>query len=328
MITETKKSERIAINKYNFDWSSTGIIMALIVMCIIFSVTTKSFLSPNNFANISRQISIVGICAVGMTMVILTGGIDLSIGSLIGLTSVTAATMMSNEFPIWIAVLLTLLLGVAVGALNAAIINIFKVPPIITTLGTMISLRGVVYIITGGMPIYGLPEKFKVLGQGSIGIIPISVIIMVIVFVFGYVLLNKTPFGRRIYGIGGSQETARLSGVNIQKEIYKLYMLVGFLGAVAGMILMSRVNSGQPSAGDGYEMDIITAVVLGGVSVSGGEGKLSKVIIGVIFMGVLANGMMMLNINEYWQRVVKGVVLLLAVIIDIRSRERKSVVKA
>ena len=177
------------------------------------------------------------------------------------------------------------------------------------------------------MPIYGIPEGFKILGQGSIGLVPISMIIMVLVFIFGYIMLGKTVFGRRIYGIGGNEETTRLSGVNVKKEIYKIYTMVGFLGALASLILMSRVNSGQPSAGDGYEMDIITAVVLGGVSVSGGEGKLSKVIVGVVFMGVLANGMMMLNINEYWQRVVKGIVLIVAVAVDIRSREKKAKLK-
>lgn len=322
------KVKKTINRKHDIDWSSAGIVLVLLVMCVFFSVTTNSFFSANNFANIARQISIVGICAVGMTMVIITGGIDLSIGSLIGISSVTAATLLSNGVPIFLAVIITLSLGVLVGIINATFINKLKVPPMITTLAMMISLRGMVYLVSGGMPIYGIPVSFKILGQGNIGVLPISMIIMVIVFVFGYVVLNKTVFGRRIYGIGGSAETARLSGVNVQKELYRMFMLVGFLGSLAGLILMSRVNSGQPSAGDGYEMDIITAVVLGGVSVYGGEGKVSKVIVGVIFMGVLANGMMMLNINEYWQRVVKGVVLLIAVVVDIKSRENRAVVKA
>jgi len=307
--------------KKKFNIGEAGILITLICMIIFFSIITKSFFSANNFANITRQISIVGICSVGMTMVILTGGIDLSIGSLIGLTSAVAAIMMRAGLPVILCVLTALALGILIGALNATCINYLEIPPMITTLAMMISLRGAVYLVTGGMPVYGLPESFKVLGQGSIGIIPVSMIIMVIVFIIGYILLNKTVFGRRIYGIGGNMETARLSGVNIKREIYKIYMLVGAFGSLAGLILMSRVNSGQPSAGDGYEMDIITAVVLGGVSVSGGEGKITKVIIGVIFMGVLTNGMMMMNINEYWQRVVKGIVLLVAVAVDIRTRK-------
>ncbi|MGN0354693.1 MAG: ABC transporter permease [Muricoprocola sp.] len=304
------------------NWGDMGIILTLVAMIIFFSVFTKSFFSAKNFANIARQISITGICSVGMTMVILTGGIDLSIGSLIGFTSAVAAMMMSNGQPIMLAVFVSLALGVLIGIINASCINYLKIPAMIATLGTQISLRGAVYLVTGGMPVYGLPEAFKVLGQGSIGIIPISMIIMVIVFAIGYIILNKMVFGRKIYGIGGNAETARLSGVNVKKEIYKIYMLVGLFGSLAGLILMSRVNSGQPSAGDGYEMDIITAVVLGGVSVSGGEGKITKVIIGVIFMGVLANGMMMMNINEYWQRVVKGIVLLVAVAVDIRTKSK------
>ena len=306
------------------NWADMGIILTLVAMIIFFSVITKSFLSAKNFANIARQISITGICSVGMTMVILTGGIDLSIGSVIGFTSAVAALMMSSGQSIILASMVSLALGMIIGVINATCINYLQIPAMITTLGTQISLRGAVYLVTGGMPVYGLPESFKVLGQGSVGIIPISMIIMVMVFTIGYFILNKMVFGRRIYGIGGNAETARLSGVNVKKEIYKIYMLVGFFGSLAGLILMSRVNSGQPSAGDGYEMDIITAVVLGGVSVSGGEGKITKVIIGVIFMGVLANGMMMMNINEYWQRVVKGLVLLAAVAVDIRTKNKAS----
>lgn len=317
-----EKERRNGLKK--IDWSDAGILIALIAMAIFFSVSTKAFFSASNFSNIARQISIVGICAVGMTMVILTGGIDLSIGSLIGLAAVAGAKMMSAGTPVFAAVLAVLVLGLLVGAVNAACINGLRIPPMITTLGMMISVRGAVYLISSGMPVYGLPESFKVLGQNNIGIIPISMIIMVIVFVIGYVILNRTVFGRRIYGIGGNPETARLSGVNVKKEIYKIYCFAGFMGALAGLILMSRVNSGQPNAGDGYEMDIITAVVLGGVSVSGGEGKLSKVIVGVIFMGILANGMMMMNISDYWQRVVKGIVLLAAVAIDIRSKDKKA----
>lgn len=320
-------TENVSKAKRNIVRSGMGILIALAIMVVLFAILSKTFLTPNNLANVARQISIVGICSLGMTCVILTGGIDLSIGSLIGIVAVSCAKMMSNGMSPILAVVLGLAIGVLIGVLNAACINILKIPPMIATLGMMISLRGATYLISGGMPIYGIPEGFKVLGQGSIGLIPISMIIMVLVFVFGTIMLNKTVFGRRIYGIGGNPETARLSGVNIQKEIYKIYMMVGFLGALAALTLMSRVNSGQPSAGDGYEMDIITAVVLGGVSVSGGEGKLSKVIIGVVFMGVLANGMMMLNINDYWQRVVKGIVLIVAVAVDIKSREKKAKLK-
>ena len=315
-----KEKER---NIKTIDWSNMGILIALILICIFFAVSTKAFMTLTNMVNIFRQISIVGICAVGMTMIILTGGIDLSVGSVIGLSSITGAILLSKGVPIILTIILILALGAFVGIINGFCVNILEIPPMIATLGMMISIRGLVYVISGGMPVYGLPESFKILGQGSIGLIPISTILMIIIFILGYILLNCTVFGRHIYGIGGNKETARLSGVNVKGVIFVIYALAGFLGALAGLILMSRVNSGQPSAGDGYEMDVITAVVLGGVSVSGGEGKLSKVIIGVIFMGILANGMMMMNLNEYWQRVMKGLVLLVAVALDIRSRKKQ-----
>ncbi len=314
--------QNIKIRK-NFDWSSIGITLSLLVLFIFFSIFSNNFLSTNNMINILRQISITGICAVGMTTVILTSGIDLSVGSVIGFSSIFGAILMTNGVPIVITVVVVLVIGLLAGSITATCINYLSIPPLITTLGLMTAIRGVVYLVSGGMPIYGLPVEFKFLGQGNILGVPVSVIIMMVVFGIGFIILNKTVFGRSVYGIGGNEEAARLSGVNIKKIIYKVYMLEGFFASLAGLILMSRVNSGQPSAGDGYEMDIITAVVLGGVSVSGGEGKILKVIIGVVFMGVLANGMLMMNISEYWQRVVKGLVLLLAVAIDIYSKKKK-----
>ena len=308
----------------NIDWSSVGIIIVFVVMFIFFSIFARNFLSAKNIINILRQTAVVGICAVGMTGVILTGGIDLSVGGVIGLVACVGALLMNNGVPILPAVVISIVLGGGVGAINAMFINYVKMSAMIVTLGVNTALRGVIYLICGGMPIYGLPKAFSFLGQGSLFGIPTQVYIMVIVFVLGYIMYNKTVYGREVYGIGGNIEATRLSGVNVKKSIFKVYVIAGLLAAVAGLILLSRVNSGQPSAGDGYEMDIITAVVLGGVSVSGGEGKFSKVIIGVIFMGVLANGMMMMNIGEYAQRVVKGVVLLLAVALDLLAKRAKN----
>jgi len=292
----------------SIDWSSAGILIILALMVLLFGMINPKFFTPKNVGNVLRQISIVGICAVGMTAVILTGGIDLSVGSVIGVTAVAGAMLMSSDFPIPVAVAMVLAIGGLAGAFNAFCVNVFGIPPLITTLGTMTALRGLIYVITGGRSVYGIPAGFKIIGQGDL------------LFIIGYVALNKTIFGRRIYGIGGNIEAARLSGIKVKLELAKVYVCAGVLSAIAGLVLMSKVNSGQPSAGDGYEMDIITAVVLGGVSVSGGEGKLLKVIIGVVFMGVLANGMMMLNIGEYQQRLVKGLVLIFAVALDIASK--------
>lgn len=308
--------------KHNVNWNDMGIIITLIAMIVFFSVFTKSFFTMRNFTNVARQISVTGICAVGMTAVLLTGGIDLSVGSVIGVSSALVAIMLSNGISVIVAAIAAFATGIIIGIVNAFCVTTLLIPAMITTLATQMALRGVVYLVTGGMPVYGIPEGFKILGQGSIGPLPISAIIMVIVFIVGGVVLSRTAFGRHIYGIGGNVETARLSGVDVKRELFKVYMLEGLLGALSGLILTSRINSGQPSSGDGYEMDIITAVVLGGVSLSGGEGKLGKVIIGVVFMGVLANGMMMMNVNEYWQRVVKGLVLLVAVAIDIRAKNK------
>ncbi len=311
------------LQRKKIDWSSVGILISLLLMLIFFSIRSDTFFSSYNLINILRQISITGICAVGMTTVIMTGGIDLSVGSVIGLTAVTGALLLSSGVPIIVSIIIALLISAIIGFVIATFINYIPIPPLITTLAMMTTLRGAIYLISGGMPIYGLPVEFKILGQGDFFGVPVSVLIMITIFILGIILLNRTVFGRCVYGIGGNVEAARLSGVNIKAVIYKVYILESLLAGFAGLILMSRVNSGQPSAGDGYEMDIITAVVLGGVSVSGGEGKLFKVIIGVLFMGVLANGMLMLNISEYWQRVVKGLVLLVAVSVDILSKRKK-----
>jgi ribose transport system permease protein/inositol transport system permease protein len=302
------------------DWSSAGILGVLLFMIVLFAIMNPNFSTARNVGNILRQISIVGICAVGMTAVVLTAGIDLSVGSVIGLSAVIGAMLMSSGVPIWVAIVVVLAIGVAAGVFNAFCVTTLGIPPLVTTLGTWTAWRGLIYVITGGRSVYGIPESFKIIGQGDIWVFPISAIFMIVAFILGYIVLNKTVFGRRIYSIGGNEEAARLSGIKVRMELTKVYVASSVLAVVAGLVLMSKVNSGQPSAGAGYEIDIVTAVLLGGVSVYGGEGKLLKVIIGVVFMGVLANGMMMLNIGEYQQQLVKGLVLLLAVAMDIMTK--------
>ena len=253
--------------------------------------------------------------------VILTGGMDLSAGSVIGVSAVTGALLMSSGVDPLLTVSVSIVTGVVVGFVNAFFINEIGITPIIMTLGMMTLLRGVAYIICGGFPVYGIPREFLRIGQGHVSVIPIPVIIMAIVFCTGYFILNKTVFGRSVYGIGANAEASRLSGVNVKKNLYMIYMLAGALNALAGLILMARVNSGQPKAGDGYEMDIITSCVLGGISVRGGEGRIGGVIIGVLMMGTLTNGMILMNIPEFWQWVVKGSVLVLAVSIDALAKK-------
>lgn len=306
--------------------SSYGIIFVLIILIAVFACLSDRFLMPNNIFNILRQSSIVGIISVGMTFVMLTGGIDLSCGSIVGASCVGAALLMTAETP-WnpvAACIVMVVFGTLLGLANAFFIAQLKVPPFIATLGTMTSVRGIAYIITGGLPVFGFNRSFTVIGQGYVGIVPIPVIIMAVVFAFGIVFLNKTRMGRHIYGVGGNEEAARLSGVNVKKIKYLVYGVSGFMSSLAGVVLLARVNSGQPNAGDGYEMDVITGVVLGGVSMSGGQGRLIMVVVGVLIMGILTNGMTMLTINEYVQQFIKGLVLIGAVALDSFIKEQRS----
>lgn len=308
---------------------SYGIIFVLFALIIIFALASQRFLLPDNIFNILRQVSIVGVISVGMTFVMLTGGIDLSCGSIVGFACVGAALLMTKASmnPV-LASILMCLFGIILGLVNGFFISQLKVPPFISTLGMMTSIRGIAYIITGGLPVFGFNQSFTKLGQGYFGIVPIPVIIMVVVFVFGVIFLSKTRVGRHIYGVGGNEEASRLSGVNVKRVKYVVYGTSGFMSALAGVVLLARVNSGQPNAGSGYEMDVVTAVVLGGVSMSGGQGRIGMVVVGVLIMGILTNGMTMLAINEYVQQFVKGMVLIAAVAFDgfIKNQKAKDVV--
>lgn len=304
---------------------SYAIIFVLVALIIIFALASNRFLLPDNIFNILRQVSIVGIISVGMTFVVLTGGIDLSCGSIVGFACVGAALLMTKASmnPV-LASILMCLLGTVLGLVNGFFIAQLNVPPFIATLGMMTSIRGIAYIITGGLPVFGFNPAFTKLGQGYLGVVPIPVLIMIVVFAFGIVFLSKTRVGRHIYGVGGNEEASRLSGVNVKRIKYMVYGISGFMSALAGVVLLARVNSGQPNAGTGYEMDVITAVVLGGVSMSGGQGKIGMVVVGVLIMGILTNGMTMLAINEYVQQFVKGLVLVAAVAFDVFIKAQKA----
>ena len=291
--------------------------LILLALLAFFAINSPFFLTGNNLVNITRQVAIFGICAVGMTFVILTGGIDLSTGAILGVVAAISARLMVNyDINPLLATTFAVLVGTSCGLINGFFINKVGLPPLITTLATMTSLRGATMLLTDGRGIFLTVRSYSVIGQGYIGFIPIPVIIMIIAFAFGYILLEMTKFGRYVYGIGDNEEATRLSGVNVGKVRYGVYALSGFLSSIAGVVFLSRLMSAQPTAGQSYEMDIITAVILGGVSIKGGEGKISLVIIGVLIMGVLANGMIMININPFWQFVVRGIVLLFAVSYD------------
>lgn len=289
----------------------------LVITVIFFSVFATGFLSVSNIMNVLRQVSIIGICSVGMMLVILTGGIDLSVGAVIGVTgTLSAYLMVKSGLNMFAAVLAGILVAVLIGIINGFCVTVLEIPPLITTLATMTGGRGICYIITGGISIYGFPKSFAKLGQGYLWIIPIPVLCMLLILLLGWCLLTKRPYGTYLYSIGGNAEAARLCGINVRKTLVLTYILNAVFAGFAGIVLLSRVNTGPAALGEGYEMDVITSVVLGGVSVSGGEGKLKGVICGVLIMGILSNGMLIMGINEYYQMVVKCCVLLLAVGFD------------
>lgn len=305
-----KRMKKINITEY-------AMLIALVILSVAFALASDVFLSPGNIINILRQISIMGILSVGTTMVMITGGIDLSVGSVVGVSSVVVAVLISSGISPILAIIAALIIGALIGLLNGFLITDIGMFPMIATLATMTIFRGVAYLITGGLPVHGFPDSFLFLGQGYLFGIPFPVIIMALIFILGYIILNHTVFGRRIYGIGGNIEASRLSGIPVKRTLYNVYILQGILAAGAGVILLSRINSGQPTSGAGYELDVITATVLGGTSVSGGVGNIRGVIIGVLFMGILTNGMVLLNVQDYWQQVIRGGVLILAVGFDL-----------
>lgn len=291
--------------------------VVLVALVAFFSLSTDKFLTGTNLINVMRQIAMIGITSIGMTFIILTAGMDLSAGSVLAVSGiVTGVAMVNFGISPPIAILIGLLSGVIVGLINGLVIAYFKIPPFVTTLGSMQIFKGAAFIITGGMPVFGFPRAFGAIGKGYVSFIPIPVIIMIVLMAVGWVVLNKTKYGRHLYAIGGNMEAARLSGVKVNKQIILTYILGGLFAAVAGIIMAARVDAGQPNVGLDFGLDVITAVVLGGVSIMGGEGKLTGVIIGVLIMGVLDNGLIMMNVYEYYQYVIKGLVLLLAVGFD------------
>ena len=253
-------------------------------------------------------------------MIILSGGIDLSVGSTVALTGIVLAKLLVGGMPIFLAVLVTLVIGTVLGSINALLINHINIPPLIATLGTISVYRGITYITTGGIAVHGFPDSFRIIGQGYIGFMPLPVIIQLIVYVIGFYILYRTALGRYIYGVGSSEKVSHLSGVDVKKVKYFVYTFSGFLGGLAGVVMLSRLNSGLPNTATGFELDVVTAVVLGGISISGGEGRLEKSILGCLIIGVLSNGMILLGIPEFYQMLAKGIVLIVAVGIDTSMR--------
>lgn len=303
-----------------------GIIIALLVLCVLLAVlpaTSSSFLSTQNMFNILRQISTNMLIACAMTMVIILGGIDLSVGSIIALSGVVAAGCVSRyELPIAVALIAGALVGVVIGVFNGFVICKTTIPPFIVTLATMNIARGLAKVYTGGSPVRVVTKEWQFIGAGYIGPVPVPVIIMIIAIIITALMMNKTKLGRHIYAVGGNTQAAEFSGIKVARVKFIVHAYAGLMAGLAGIILASRMYSGQPTAGEGAEMDAIAAVVVGGTSMAGGSGKIGGTIIGALIIGVLNNGLNLMNVNSFWQDVVKGVVILLAVFIDyIRNRK-------
>ncbi len=292
-------------------------ILGLLLIMLFISIIQPRFLSSYNIISVLRQASINGLLAFGLTIVIISGGIDLSVGSTLAVSSMVMALSIKAGVPAFPAVLFSLLVGSAIGVLNGLLISKGKLQPFIATLGTMMVFRGVTLYLSEGLPVSKLGEGFiGWIGRGSMLGIPVPVYLLTIVFlVFAY-FLKHTTFGKRIYAIGGNEKAARLSGVKVENNIVYIYMISGLLAALAGVILTSRIDSAVPTAAKGYELTAIAAAVIGGASLSGGKGKATGTIIGILIIAVITNGLNLIGVSSYLQQIITGVIILTAVLLD------------
>ena len=296
---------------------------ALIVVFIFLSIASPVFLSTDNLFNIGAQTAVVAVIAIGMTLVIITAGIDLSVGSVSALSGVMGAMMMVDLGLPWpLAVLGGTLVGAAAGLVNGLLVSVAGLAPFIATLGMLTVARGLVYIITKAQAIFGAPDSFRLLGQGVIGPIPIPILVILLVAIAGYIVLSRTRLGRYAYAMGSNLEAARLSGIPVRRYLTSVYVISGALAGFGGMIAASRVNSGQPNFGIGLELDVIAAAVIGGASLFGGQGTVLGTLIGAFLIALIRNGAVLLDISTFYQQVIIGIVIWLAVLWDQYRRRR------
>ncbi|AUJ25240.1 ribose ABC transporter permease [Virgibacillus dokdonensis] len=299
-----------------------GPLLGLLLITIVLGVMSESFFTLNNILNLLRQVSVNALIAFGMTFVILTAGIDLSVGSTLALGSALTAGLLASGMDPILAICIGLFIGFVLGAVNGLIIAKGKVAPFIATLATMTIFRGATLVYTDGKPITGLSDSFsfEMIGKGYVFGIPFPAIIMVIVFLILFFILHNTVFGRQVYAIGGNEEASKLSGIKADRVKIGVYSLTGMLSVLAGIIITSRLDSAQPTAGTMYELDAIAAVVIGGTSLSGGKGRIFGTLIGALIIGVIDNGLNLLNVSSFYQQIVKGLVILLAVLLDRKAK--------
>jgi len=300
-----------------------GALATFAVICIILSLASPVFLSVENLTNVLMQVCVTAILAAGMSLIIIAGGIDLSVGSILALSAALCAGTLKAGAPVALAMLTGLAAGTFLGMANGGLIAFLRLPPFIATLGMMGIARGLAYVYLGGAPLFTFPPEYRFLAEGRLLGIPMPIWIMVLVFILAHILAGRTAFGRAVYAIGGNEEAARLSGIPVRARKVAIYALGGLAAGLAGLILSARLDSAEPQAGDGYELDAIAAVVMGGASLSGGEGTIFGSLVGALIMGVVRNGLNLLNVSAYWQKVAIGSIILLAVLVDsIRKKDR------
>lgn len=302
-----------------------GIFLAFLLLAVILSLSNEYFLTPGNISNVLLQTSINGVLAIGMTFVILTRGIDLSVGSVVALAGIVSASFATTSatagiaggpYPFYVALAIGILVGLACGALVGLIVSRFAVPAFVATLGMLSAARGMTLIYGGGKPVPALTPEFRWLGTGNILGIPMPVMLLAIVFAISWWVLTRTRYGRYIYAVGGNPHAAKTSGINVTRMKFSVYMISGSLSGLAGMMLSARTGSALPQAGIAYELDAIAAVVIGGTSLSGGVGRVTGTLIGALIIGVMNNGLDLMGIQSYYQQVLKGALIVGAVMLD------------
>lgn len=319
-------TERLSRDRLLELLESSGPLIGLAALVVVLSVLSPVFLSVANLFNVFQQIAVLAILALGATAVIITGGIDLSVGSVLALSGVVLGWASVNAgWPVPLALLLALGAGAAIGALNGVLITAGRLPPFIATLATLSIARGLALIVSDGRPLSGYPRWFRALSSFDLlGVVPLSVLLVVVLYVLGWLYLKYRPSGRALYAIGGNEEVARLSGLRVNREKLKVYTVAGLLAGVGGLLLTARLNSAQPNAGVATELDVIAAVVIGGASLSGGTGSVGGTLVGALIIGVLRNGLNLLDVSSFWQRVVIGAVIAAAVMTDTLRKGRQS----
>lgn len=299
------------------------IFVIFIALVIVLTLLKPSFIQPSNLVNILKQASINGILSFGMMFVIIAGGFDMSVGSTVAFTGIVAALMGQGQYPIVVPLVMAMLAGLVVGVVNGVGVAVGDLPPFIMTLGTMTAVRGLALLASDGKPVTGISEGYKAVAASSIAGIPMLAVFLVIVILICSFVLAKTVYGRRVYACGGNLQAACVSGINTTMIRISTFAIAGLLAGLSGFLMTSRVTIGQPTAAESYEMDAITACVVGGVSMSGGVGKPWGVVVGCLLITVITNGLDILGVSSHWQKIVKGLIIVLAVLIDVKGKSKK-----